>query len=186
MRKKELTKEQKEYLKFTETESVVTKTIIIFYIAIIFLYIVAFFGTDIAPASLLFLLITLSIHTVISIISYIYLNSKHNRLYIAAYRNNEDIIHSGLFGELWQEFEYNQFWGLTDGKIEFSHAHNNTIEQIITRQKHEFSIEITSDNLYMICDEEADTFTESEIPLSDFNDISEVFMAIRKFVENKP
>jgi len=35
----------------------------------------------------------------------------------------------------------------------------------------------------MICDEETDAPIEKELPLSDFKDVGEVFLAIREFIE---
>ena len=45
---------------------------------------------------------------------------------------------------------------IQDGKVVFAQTHNNTIDLQIIRHKHEFSVEITSDGLYLICDEETD------------------------------
>ena len=121
--------------------------------------------------------------TIITIFICRHLARKGEQLYIAAYGNDKDIIRNGLFGELWQEFEWNQYEGLTDGKVVFAQTHNNTIDLQIIRHKHEFSVEITSDGLYLICDEETDAPIEKEIPLSDFKDAGEVFLAIREFIE---
>ncbi|MGN0334622.1 MAG: hypothetical protein ACI4DV_03005 [Lachnospiraceae bacterium] len=112
------------------------------------------------------------------------LNSKRIILYEAAYGKDNDFICSGLFGEIWEEFEWNQFEGLTDGKVVFAEAHNNTIEIEIIRHKHEFNIEIDKDGVYMVMDEETDIPVEKEIPLVEMNEVGQVFTAIREFVES--
>ena len=156
---------------------------IVFLVAILVCFVTAFRNVDKNPAPLLFYLGILIVYTVITIFVCLYLARKHGQLYVAAYGNDTDIIRNGLFGELWQEFEWNQYEGLTDGKVIFAQTHNNTIDLQIIRHKHEFSVEITSNSLYLICDEETDAPIEKEISLSDFNDVGAVFLAIREFIE---
>ena len=105
-------------------------------------------------------------------------------MYEAAYGKEKDIVRTGLFGEIWEEFEWNQFEGLTDGKIVFAETHNNAIELEIIRHKHEFNIVIDNDVVYMVMDDETDTPIEKEIPLSKLSEIGQVFTAIREFVES--
>ena len=112
------------------------------------------------------------------------LNSKRLILYDAAYGKEKDIVRTGLFGEIWEEFEWNQFEGLTDGKIVFAETHNNTIELEIIRHKHEFNITIDSEAVYMFMDDETDTPVEKEMPLSKIIDVGQVFTIIREFVES--
>lgn len=183
MRKRELTQAQKEYRRFDVRRGVIIKTLVVFLIAILVCFIAAFRNVDQDPTPLLFCLGTLIVYTVITIFICLHLARNHGQLYIAAYGNDTDIIHNGLFGELWQEFEWNQYEGLTDGKVVFAQTHNNTIDLQIICHKHEFSVEITSDGLYLICDEETDAPIEKEIPLSDLTDVGEVFLAIREFIE---
>ena len=118
--------------------------------------------------------------------AYFYIKStkkKHDLLYAEAYGASVEVTHNGLFGELWEEFEYNQFEGLTDGKVTHAATGSESIELNILRKKREYIIEIDSQTLYLIVDEETDTPIEKEIPLSDFADMGEVFTTIRKFVE---
>ena len=183
MRKRELTPAQKEYRRFDVRRGIIIKTLVVFLVAILVCFVTAFRNVDKNPAPLLFCLGILIVYTVITIFVCLYLARKHGQLYVAAYGNDTDIIQNGLFGELWQEFEWNQYEGLTDGKVVFAQTHNNTIDLQIIRHKHEFSVEITSDGLYLICDEETDALIEKEIPLSNFKDVGEVFFAIREFIE---
>lgn len=183
MQKRELTPAQKEYRKFDTRRGSIIKTLIIFLVAILVCFIATLQVVDKDPTPLLFCLGILIVYTIITIFVCLHLARKHGQLYVAAYGNDTDVIHNGLFGELWQEFEWNQYEGLTDGKVVFAQTHNNTIDLQIIRHKHEFSVEITSDGLYLICDEETDAPIEKEIPLSYFKDVGEVFLAIREFIE---
>ena len=106
-------------------------------------------------------------------------------LRVAAYGEETEVDHEGLFGELWDEFEWNQYEGLIDGKLVFAETHNDTIDLQVIRKKHEYLITITNENLSMICDEETDHPIEREIPLSAFKDADEVFSEIRAFTERR-
>ena len=184
MRKRELTPAQKEYRRFDVRRGIIIKTLVVFLVAILVCLIAAFRNVNKDPAPLLFCLGILIVYTVITIFVCLHLARKHGQLYVAAYGNDTDIIHNGLFGELWQEFEWNQYEGLTDGKVVFAQTHNNTIDLEIIRHKHEFSICIDCEAVYMICDEETDAPTEKEIALSNFKDVGEVFLTIREFIES--
>lgn len=183
MRKRELTQAQKEYQRFDVRRGVIIKTLVVFLIAILVCFIAAFRNVDQDPTPLLLYLGVLIVYTVITLFVCLHLARKHGQLYVAAYGNDTDIIRNGLFGELWQEFEWNQYEGLTDGKVVFADAHNNTIDLQIIRHKHEFDICIDCEVVYMICDEETDAPIEKEIPLSNFKDVGEVCLAIREFIE---
>jgi hypothetical protein len=183
LQKRELTPAQKEYRRYDTRRGIIIKTLIVFLVAILVCFVTAFCNVDEDPAPLLFCLGILIVYTVITIFVCLHLARKHGQLYVAAYGNDTDVIHNGLFGELWQEFEWNQFEGLTDGKVVFAETHNNTIDLQILRKEHEFDICIDCEAIYMICDEETDAPIEKEIPLSDFKDVGEVFFAIREFIE---
>ena len=183
MRKRELTPVQKEYRRFDVRRGIIIKTLVVFLVAILICFIAAFRNADKDPTPLLFCLGVLIVYTVITIFICLHLARKHGQLYVAAYGNDTDIIRNGLFGELWQEFEWNSYEGLTDGKVIFAETHNNTIDMQIIRKKHEFSICIDCEAVYMICDEETDAPIEKEIALSNFKDVGEVFLTIREFIE---
>ena len=183
MQKRELTPAQKEYRKFDTCRGSIIKTLIIFLVAILVCFIATFQVVDKDPTPLLFCLGILIVYTVITFFICLRLARKHGQLYVAAYGNDTDIIRNGLFGELWQEFEWNSYEGLTDGKVIFAETHNNTIDMQIICKNHEFSICIDCEIVYMICDEETDAPIEKEIALSNFKDVGEVFLAIREFIE---
>lgn len=184
MRNKELTPEQKEYRKFYKRRGIIIKTLVVFLVAILICFISAFRNVDKDPAPLLYSLGILIVYTVITISVCLHLVRRHGQLYVAAYGNDTNMIHTGLYGEIWDEFEYNQFEGLTDGKVVFAETHNNAIDMQIIRKKHEFSICIDCEAVYMICDEETDTPIEKETPLSELKDVGDFFITVRNFIEN--
>ncbi len=183
MRKKELTPAQKEYRQFDRRRGIIVKVLIALLVVILICLGYAFRLADLNATPLFVVLGVLCVYTVITSAVCCRLANKHCQLYAAAYGNDSAIIRTGLFGELWKEFEWNQYEGITDGKVVCVETHNNTIGLEILRKKHEFLIEINCESLHMICDEETDTPIEREIPLSDFQDVVSVFVTIREFVE---
>ena len=111
MRKRELTQPQKDYRKSDVRRGIIIKTLVVFLVAILVCFIAAFCNVDKDPTSLLFCLGVLILYTVITIFICLHLARKHRQLYVAAYGNDTDVIRNGLFGELWQEFEWNQYEG---------------------------------------------------------------------------
>lgn len=183
MRHKGLTEDQRKYKVFDQRRQIAIKIMITFLIVILVCFVTAFRMVDKDPTPLLLYTGILVAYAIITIFVCRYLVRKHEELFIAAYGNDSAIIHTGLFGEIWQEFEWNQFEGLTDGKVVFVEKHNNTIELEIVRNKHEFDITIDKDAVYMVMDDETDMPVEKEIPLAEMADLGQVFTAIRKFVE---
>ena len=179
-----MTPMQKEYKRFDKRRGYIVITLVIFLVAALFCFGGSLSIVDENPIPFLLSTGILIAFTIITIFICRYLARKGERLYVAAYGNDTDIIRSGLFGELWQEFEWNQYEGLTDGKVIFAETHNNTIDLQIMRKKHEFGICIDCEAIYMICDEETDTPVEKEIELSTFKDVGEVFLAMRDFIES--
>lgn len=104
-------------------------------------------------------------------------------LYHRAYGPDEASDHTGLFRELMEEFEWNQFEGLTDAKVLFAEAHSSSIELELCRRKRTYHIVIDPGAVFMVMDEESADSIEMEHPLSDLHDVGEVFTAIRTFVE---
>lgn len=184
MHHREPTEEQRKYKAFDRQQQIAIKIIITFLVSILVCFVAALRRVDEGPTLLLLFSGILVAYSIITIFVCRYFARKHSELYTAAYGNDSDIIDTGLFGEIWQEFEWNQFEGLTDGKVVFSETHNNTIEIEIIRHEHEFNIEIDKDGVYMVMDEETDIPVEKEIPLVEMNEVGQVFTAIREFVES--
>ncbi len=183
MLNRDMTPAQKEYRQFDKHRGYIVITLVVFLVAALICFGGSLSIVDENPTPFLLFTCILIVFTIITIFICRYLARKGEQLYVAAYGNDKDIIRNGLFGELWQEFEWDQYEGLTDGKVVFADTHNNTIDLQIIRHKHEFNICIDCEVVYMICDEETDTPIEKELPLSDFKDVGEVFLAIREFIE---
>lgn len=183
MCKRELTPAQKEYRRFDVCRGIIIKTLIVFLVAILVCFIAAFRLVHENPNPLFLFLGILIAYTITTIFICKHLANKHGQLYVAAYGNDTDIIRAGLFGEIWQEFEWNQYEGLTDGKVVFAETHNNTIDLQIIRKKREFNICIDCEAVYMICDEETNAPIEKEVSLSELKDIGEFFLTVRDFIE---
>ena len=184
MLNRDMTPAQKEYRRFDKYRGYIVITMVIILVATLICFGSSFSIVDENPKPLLLFTCILIVLTILTIFICRYLARKGERLYVAAYGNNTDVIRNGLFGELWQEFEWNSYEGLTDGKVIFAETHNNTIDMQIIRKKHEFSICIDCEAVYMICDEETDAPIEKEIALSNFKDVGEVFLTIREFIES--
>lgn len=184
LRKRELTPEQKEYRKFDKRRGYIVITMVVLLVSTLICFGISFGMVDENPKPLLLFTSILVVLVLIIIFICKYLARKGEQLYVAAYGNDTDVIRTGLFGEIWDEFEWNQFEGLPDGKVVFAETHNNTIDMQIIRKKHEFSICVDCEAVYMICDEETDTPIEKEVPLSELKDVGDFFLTVRNFIEN--
>ncbi|MBO5129499.1 MAG: hypothetical protein J6B95_04035 [Oscillospiraceae bacterium] len=138
MQNRELTPAQKEYRRFDTRRGIIIKTLIVFLVAILVCFVAAFQVVDKTRTPLWGSLGMLIMYTIITIFVCTHLARKHGQLYFAAFGNDTDIICTGLFGEIWQEFEWNQFEGLTDGKVIFAENLNKTIELQILRKTMNF------------------------------------------------
>ena len=184
MLNRDMTPAQKEYRRFDKRRGYIVITLVVFLVAVLICFGGSLSIVDENPIPFLLFAGILIVFTTITIFICRYLARKGERLYVAACGNDKDIVRNGLFGELWQEFEWNQFEGLTDGKVVFAETHNNIIDLQILRKEHEFDICIDCEAIYMICDEETDAPIEKEIALSNFKDVGEVFLTIREFIES--
>ena len=184
MNKSKQTDAQIKYKKFNKTSKLITTFILLVGLVALsnFIISITYIDNNLVPVLLSVGVLALWFIVFCTVASK--LNSKRLVLYEAAYGKEKDVVHTGLFGEIWEEFEWNQFEGLTDGKVVFAETHNNTIELEIIRHKHEFNITIDKDAIYMVMDDETDAPVEKEIPLSDMTEIGQVFTVIWEFVES--
>ena len=184
MNKSKQTDAQINYKKFDKASKIITTLILLVGLAALTSLLISmiYIGDNLIPV--LVSVAALAVWFVVLCAVASKLNSKRLILYEAAYGKEKDIVRTGLFGEIWEEFEWNQFEGLTDGKIVFAETHNNTIELEIIRHKHEFNITIDSEAVYMVMDDETDNPVEKEMPLSKIIDVGQVFTIIREFVES--
>lgn len=184
MNKSKQTESKIKYKKFNKASKIITTFILLIGLIALtsFLFSIIYIESNLIPVLVSVGLLVLWFVALCAVASK--LNSKRIVLYEAAYGKEKGVTNTGLFGEIWEEFEWNQFEGLTDGKVVFAETHNNTIELEIIRHKHEFNITIDKDALYMVMDDETDAPVEKEIPLSDMTEIGQVFTVIREFVES--
>ena len=127
---RDMTPAQKEYRRFDKHRGHIVITLVVFLVAALICFGRSLSIVDENPIPLLLFTCILIVLTILTIFICRYLARKGEQLYVAAYGNDKDIIRNGLFGELWQEFEWNSYEGLTDGKVVFAETHNNTIEFI--------------------------------------------------------
>ena len=183
MKKCRQTEAQIEYKKFNKTSKIITSFVLLFGVAALAGFIISmiYIDNNLVPVLVSAGVLVLWFVALCAVAGK--LNSRRLVLFEAAYGKETDSIHTGLFGEIWEEFEWNQFEGLTDGKVVFAETHHNTIELEIIRHKHEFNIMIDKEAVFMVMDDETDTPVEKEIPLTQMTDVGQVFTVIREFVE---
>ncbi len=186
MAKKNQSEAQQVYIKFSKLRNTINTLILISGLAVIVALIICVQYIDVNPIPFLISAGAAALWLIALCVTASKLNRKGNKLHEKAFGKNTDIPPRGLFAELWEEFEWKQFEGLTDGKTVFAEAYNNTIELEIIRRRHEFNITIDKDALYMVMDEETKAPVEKEIALSEMTDVREVCIAIREFVEKTP
>lgn len=184
MNKSKQTDAQINYKKFNKTSKIIATLILLVGLAALTSFLIAMIYIEDNQIPVLASVGALAVWVVVLCAVASKLNSKRLILYEVAYGEEKDIVRTGLFGEIWEEFEWNQFEGLTEGKIVFAETHNNTIELEIIRHKHEFNITIDSEAVYMVMDDETDNPVEKEMPLSKITDVGQVFTIIREFVES--
>ena len=185
MSKKNLTDAQKAYRRFDKARIIICYVLMaLFLVALIFFVI----GMRHLETNAILLLIASSLLILWVIVVCVVapkLNTRGLILYEAAYGKENETMRTGLFEEIWKEFEWNRFEGMTASKVVFAEAHNNTIEMEIRHRHHEFDITIDNDAIYMVMDDETDVPVEKEVPLSDVKNIQHLYVIVREFVEGK-
>lgn len=96
--------------------------------------------------------------------------------------NHSEIIHTGLFGAIWEELDGFPPKELVGGKVKHLETYNNTIDLWVVRNRHEFLIEIDRKAVSVIVDEESDSPVEWEKKLSEFADIEEFWSVLKNFI----
>ncbi len=179
----EVTQAQKEYRKFDATRQRAIRILTALFVAIVSTF---FCGMKLAKEDCTLLLLSIGmlvVYTIVAIVLCSRLARRHEELYSAAYGKETQMPRTGLFAQLWEEFEDKQFEGWFDGKIAFSVAHNNCIDLTIVRNKHEFSILIDKDLVSILADEETDHPAEVEIPLSELSGIPHFLSTIQEIMQ---
>ncbi len=184
--KRELSQTQKEYRKFVVRKTNTVRVLIVFLVAILICLIGGFRVVDENNVPLLLSFGVLLIYSVVTVLICKHLVRKDTELCLAAYGNDLDMIRTGLFAELWDEFEDNNFKGWFDGKTVSAVNQNNCIDLTIVRKQHEFSVLIDENAVSIVIDEETDESIEKEIPLSDISDIGQFISIIQEIIYSQP
>lgn len=185
MSKQNLTDAQKAYRRFDKARIIICYVLMAFFLVALIFFVIGMRHLETNVIPLLIASSLLILWVIVICIVAPKLNAKGLTLYEAAYGKDDEAIRTGLFDEIWKEFEWNRFEGMTAGKVVFAEAHNNTIEMEIRHRHHEFDITIYNDAIYMVMDDETDVPVEKEMPLSDVKNIQHLYVIVREFVEGK-
>ena len=182
LRNWELTEAQKRYEAFDRRRLQILVVILIFLVVIIAGFIVGAMRAE-EDGTLLLVFFCLSVvYEVIVFFICRKMRQKQEELYPAAYGNDWDVVHTGLFGEIWESFDAAPYGAIAGGKVEYMETCNNTIELEILRNGHVFHGVIDPEGLYIVVDEEEETFREMEIPLSEIQNAEQFFAILEKFI----
>ena len=180
------TEKRKAHARFMKRSAAICKIFIAWAVLLVIGFSVSWQFADQHLAPLLISIVFILTYPVLWIVLIRIQNRQHAALFGSSYGESDDeTLREGLFKDLWEEYEWNQFEGCFAGKTVVSETFNNTIDLEIVCHKHEYCICIDSETLCMIRDEETDMPIEKEIPLSAFHDVGEVIKAIRCFIEGE-
>ena len=107
---------------------------------------------------------------------------RHEELYSAACGNNRDVVHTGLFGEIWRSFDAAPYGEIAGGKVKHMEVWNNSIELDIRRNGHAFGVVIDPEGMYMVVDEEENSVREMEMSLAEIPDAEKFFAILEEFI----
>ena len=185
MSKKNLTDAQKAYRRFDNARIIICYVLVAFFLVALIFFVIGMRNLETNAILLLIASSLLILWVIVVCVVAPKLNTRRLILYEAAYGKENETMRTGLFDEIWKEFEWNRFEGMTAGKVVFAEAHNNIIEMEIRHRHHEFDITIDNDAIYMVMDDETDVPVEKEVPLSDVKNIQHLYVIVREFVEGK-
>ncbi len=180
--KREVTPAQKEYRRFEAKRQRTVMVLVVLLVAILLCVAAGFKIVNQNAVLLLLALGVLGVYILVVMSICQYLARKQRQLRTAAFGSCEDMPRTGLFAELWDEFEDKQFEGWFEGKIQFAQSHNNCIDLILVRNRHEFAVFVDADTVSVIIDEETEEPVEMEMPLSDFRDLGHLISAIQDII----
>lgn len=185
MSKKNRTDAQKAYQRFDKARIIICYVLMALFLVALIFFVIGMSNLETNAIPFLIASSLLILWVIVICIVAPKLNAKGLALYEAAYGKDDEAIRTGLFDEIWKEFEWNRFEGMTAGKVVFAEAHNNTIEMEIRYRHNEFDITIDKDAIYMVMDDETDAPVEKEVSLSDVQNIQQFYIIVREFVERK-
>jgi hypothetical protein len=97
---------------------------------------------------------------------------------------------TGLFKEIWDEYEYNQFEGMFEfshyyknkNKITYIDDYNNIIHIVLKRKRHEFDIQFYESGIVITAGEGGNCSKQKVIGYDDLPDVGEAFYQIRQYI----
>lgn len=184
MKRSELTEAQKKYMEFDRRRRISVRLQLVCFSVVLLFFLSALCADAINPNLLLIYSCLLTIWAAAVFFLCRHFARRHKELYAAAHAGETDVARTGLFGEIWDEFEWNRFEGLTDGKVLSAEAFGNIIELEIIRHGHEFNIVIDENAVCMLMDDETDDPVEKNIPLSELAGLEQFYAAVREFIES--
>ncbi len=130
---------------------------------------------------LLIILIVLEIVLIVLVSSYIV---KKRNLYLQLLTIERNaIIRTGVFKEIYDEYLHDGFeFNIAFDKLQHIEYHNNSIDILLQRNGHEFSIVIDESIMLIIIDEETDHPVKAEYQLSSFSSIEQIYCALNEFI----
>lgn len=185
MPKRKFSKAEERYMAFDKLRSIFIVISAILYVIDITFIVTAFQQPE-TPYKLL--LISVCVFVLLLVIDFLVigpkLRARGKKLYAEAYGEAAEYARTGIFAEIWDEYEFNQFEGIVDvrTKCKYISDYKNTIEIDLVRRRHEFNIQIDETCVYFLADDETDSPIEQTVPLSDLKSLGDFYDYVRKFV----
>ncbi len=113
------------------------------------------------------------------------LDSTHKSLYAAAYGEQTESVRTGIFKDIWEEYQDNRFERLLEIEsleIEFEVAYDNTIEVEAKRHHHKWFVLVDEQNLHCSVDRETEEAMEQTTPLQNLGGIDGFYEAVAGFI----
>lgn len=178
-----MTKEQMEYQRFDKRSKILLYALLSLMLVIVIWFGVSMYYADENGIPALIATVVLIAYTALFIVACAKISNKRNKLYQLAYGKEFTIIRTGVFKDIWEEFERNNFAWVYDGKTVNVESWGDYVALYITRNKKNYIIEIDNKELCLNCESNPGGYTEKSILLQAFDDVEGVFSAIREFIE---
>lgn len=160
-----LTTEQERYQRFDKRSRVLIYAMFSLLPILIVLFFICMHHADENGIPLLVIIVVLIVYTVCFIGVTSKIVNRRYRLHFLAYGNADLPERTGLFKDIWEEFERNDFKWEYDGKSHYAEPNKDSIVLSIKRKKKYFTVDIDANELYMAA-EQPGAEDSKVIPLS--------------------
>lgn len=178
-----LTKEQMEYQRFDKRSKILLYALFSLVPVIVVWLLISMHFADENGIPALIATVVLIAYTVLLIVACAKITNKRNRLQLLAYGKDESTVRTELFKDIWDELERNKFTWVYDGKTVNVEGRGDGLALYMTRNKKNYTIEVDKKELYLNCESNSGGYSEKYIPLQAFDNVDNVFSAIREFME---